>query len=229
MTPPRPSRTARWVIGLILTAVLTLITAFCGLIAVADAVAGPALAATAGPLDSRATATVLGVHTYSAAGEPVSADGDWAGGGGYAEIDVGFTVQGEREATTIDWPMNQALPAKGDRQTIAYRSADPEDSPRLASVTAPDPDPFPAATGQPSGPVSAAVIFGLLALLTLIGTVFWALAVPTATPRSQKPDALDWNQPPPAWPGPVAAASRLSSSPIPVADPPPPPGLVPPS
>ena len=257
MTQPRPSRTARWVIGLSLTAVLALIAVGCGLIALV-AVAGNAVAGSMDDdqLDSRATATVLDVDAYSWDDRSVPLTSSWAENGGYATIDIDFMANGEHEVTTIDWPVNRALPVEGKQLKIAYRFQDPEDGPELAPAgtdAAPVPSPFAGpASDPPSWPGSTAVITGLLALLTLIGTIFWAVSAQPATPRAKAPGGLDWNQPPPAWPqSPVAvpviaphpsaeakpqltdtlppAASQLSSSPVQVTNPPPPPGLVPPN
>ena len=241
MTSPRPSRTARWVIGSVVTALLALVALTFGMAALLSQVPDDAFGD--GPDDARrsarATATVLDVDAYDFSDHPVAVDSDWADDDGYAVVDIDFTGDdGGHEVTVIDWPQDRALPVEGDQLAISYDPADPENWPGLTEETVADaPGPLfgNAASDPPAWPGITALVAGLLAVGSFVATIVWARRVRVA-PAGQPPVWNDpWNQPtawnqPPGWtaqPPPPAAPSPIQdNSPTPVRSPD---NLVPPS
>jgi hypothetical protein len=148
MTRPRPSRKARWAIGLSFVGLFTLITLGATMVALGQALSGlggsTASASTGDPADdgwadSTTTAVILDVDVYNLDDEKVSRFFDREDGeAGYAEVDIEFrnngtAVDGDQISVTwMAWPDELPLPEAGDKVDIGYHSNDPENDPQLA-------------------------------------------------------------------------------------------------
>jgi hypothetical protein len=192
-----PGRGSRWVIGLVVTGVLALVSA--GFLVAA---AGIGLAR-AGALDAEswepgdysaaATATVLDVDVEGAVddfggfGDVEEDDDDSVG---WNSVDLQFEAPSETVVTTVEWPGDRPLPVVGDRILVAY---DPE-YPEWVSVSfedlgddgdvgtegrAVDTDPVPVLLWGAG--------FGAAALAALAATVVWARRAPKPAPRPAFP------------------------------------------
>ncbi len=211
MTRPRPSRKARWTIGLSLSAIFSVVALGATTVAfvqVVDAlpVADSQDADEPDPdwADSTARAKILDVDVYDVDGlkQPLSFDRR-GGVSGYALVDIKFRnneLSADLTRTsiaTMSWPGDQDLPEVGDDVKVEYNSYDPEwdveifgtgggdpvagIDPVVASAPVADPDPANAVTT----PVRRTIVVStLLALLSLIGTVIWARR---AAPAERKP------------------------------------------
>jgi hypothetical protein len=212
MKPPRPSRTARWVIGFAWTSVLALAAVCFGIVALV----GGAVEAidTTGPNDGgalvQASATVLDVDAYDFYDHPIGKGSDWAADDGYATVDIDFMVAGEHEVTVLDWPNDGSrLPSEGDALDIMYDATDPEYRPTLVNDTTEVPaDPVDPLAGQavdaPNWPGPVAAVLGVLAMVSLVATVIWAQRAAPASAGSPPPlgwngPSQNWTQPPPSW------------------------------
>jgi hypothetical protein len=216
VTRPRPSRKARWTIGLSLTILFALVASITTLTALVQSVDGGALASDYPPaLDRSAQGTVLDVDYFTIDDEPILDDDD--GGYDYVMVDVRYQVWDDYQQTdrtdvvTAEWDSSDPVPAVGDKIGIRYRSVDPEYLPALGSQFGPDPaaPPFPTADSvNRAGPISSGlrwtiVTSWLLTLVSLIGTALWARRAQPAEPAPAVWGQPSWGQPSwgqPGWP-----------------------------
>jgi hypothetical protein len=208
MTRARPSRKARWAIGLSTVTFFFLVTLGAIFVALGQVISaggfGDGIGSAKSWADTAATATILDVDVYNMDDEPVPRSFDRRdGAAGYAEVDIKFTndgnvVDGNRTSVTwMSWPDDMKLPEVGDHVKIVYHGGDPEYQPELAttaggtpvSILGPSTSNWQgAATGTESTGVTAPVrwtigVGGLLTLLSLVVTVIWARRADPATPE----------------------------------------------
>lgn len=225
MTAPRPSRRARWTIGLSLVALFATVTLGATVVALVQVAATVDSTSAAddsdgseGSVDSTAQATIIDVDVYDENDEVVRRTFDREGGwAGYAEVDIQFTNNGrspDGELTSVawmSWPDDLDLPLVGSTVGIEYDSSDPEYRPQLIGTEQGEPRPIvdQAFSGSETEDddeapaVSAPVRWtiagsGSLALISLIATVIWARRAEPAPGRSGDRPPLGQ----PAWPGP---------------------------
>ena len=226
MTRPRPSRKARWAIGLSLVGLFSLITLGGTVVAFGQLLSGLSDSAFEdgfsddGWADSTARATIIDVDVYDLDDRQVARSHERYGGtAGYAEVDIEFVNNGRNpdgaltSVTWMHWPDDRDLPNVGDEITIGYHAEDPENDVRLAdprgsggsgvgSVLGPSAGETAvlassATTTDEGGEVSASVrwtivISGLLALLSLVGTLIWVRGAPAPERAASGPPA-GWN------------------------------------
>ena len=144
MTRPRPSRKARWAIGLSLTTIFSVVALGASIAALAQLTSGldtesdPSSSTWA---DSTTKATILDVDVYNLDDELESRHYDREGGdAGYAEVDIKFKNNGKsRDGETkslawMSWPDELDLPEVGDEILVEYNSGEPEYLPQLSGT-----------------------------------------------------------------------------------------------
>jgi hypothetical protein len=211
MSSPRPSRGARWGIGLSAAAVALFVAVVAGAVALGQAAGGggecvsdpgaPGIFCTDDSLTEEALADVLRVVVFDPSVEGTggtSSDDPFAlGPGWYLDLEY-TTVDGEQvRAIDIAWPRTVAEPVEGSTVRIAYDPADPEFSvgsaEALAAARAPQAD-------EADGPAAALLwTAGLAATLaaTLLGvTVLWA----RRAPRPERAAPVGWYGSPYGYP-----------------------------
>jgi len=229
MTRARPSRKARWAIGLSVVTFFSLVTLGAVFVALGQLISGAGFADGTGSAeswtDTPATATILDVDVYNLDDEPVPRSFDRRNGAaGYAEVDIKFKNDGNvadgvrTSVTWMSWPDDEELPEVGDRVKIVYHASDPEYRPELAGASGGTPVSIlgpptgswqGAASGTESDGVTAPVrwtigVGGLLTLLSLVATVIWARRAEPATPsEGQHPAQLYPGQQYPTQPYPT--------------------------
>lgn len=213
MTRPRPSRKARWTIGLSLTTLFAVVASTVTLTALVQSVgeAGPLAGEYPAVLDRSAQATVLDVDYFTIDDQPILDADD--GGYDYVMVDLRFQVWDDYQSTdridvaTVEWDSAEPVPNVGDKIGLRYRSADPEYLPLLPGQYAdPAAPPFPTADSvNKGGPIPPGLrwtiaVSWLLTLVTLIFTVLWARRARPTEPT--EPTAQVWGQPSwgqPSW------------------------------
>jgi hypothetical protein len=190
---PRPSRKARWTIGLSLVTIFALVACGATMVALFQLTANlPAsdgyldeiteADASLAELDSTALATVLDVDLYDADDEPI-AQSEGPDEDGYVMVDVRFKdslqalewevydkdEEKSSHVVTMAWDQRNELPSVGDMIDIRYRSYDPEFAPQLGGPGNSDPD------RAAAPPLAAASATG--DVVTLGVPVRWTIAI----------------------------------------------------
>jgi hypothetical protein len=150
MTRSRPSRNARWAIGLSLVALFSVVALGAMAVAFGQLVSGWDTEGSGEPsewADATAIATILDVDLYNLADEKQNQYFDREGGyAGYAQVDITFVTDGlslDGPTTSVawmSWPDELDLPAPGDQVKIEYNAQDPEAWPALAGTAAGEPE-----------------------------------------------------------------------------------------
>jgi hypothetical protein len=150
MTRSRPSRNARWAIGLSLVAFFSVVALGAMAVAFGQLVSGWDTDSSGEPsewADATAIATILDVDLYDLADEKQDRSFDREGGyAGYAQVDITFVTDGRSldgpttSVAWMSWPDELDLPAPGDQVKIEYNAHDPEAWPALAGTADGNPE-----------------------------------------------------------------------------------------
>lgn len=189
MSAPRPSRGARWGIGLAVSGVLLLVGVVAGAVAIGQAAAGggpcvtepgaPGLFCTDDQYSGRAVAYVLAAEPVRETPTAGSFDAHWI-------VDLQFDTEAGEEVTAreVGWPYGAEVPLVGVQVGVAYDPVDPE----FFVVSAKSLDDAAARAASDGGAVSPAALWTTgagfaAALAALLGTVVWA----RRAPRPERP------------------------------------------
>ena len=197
MSAPRPSRGARWGIGLGVSAVLLFVGIVAGAVAIGQAAASggdcvtepgaPGLFCPDSSYTGRASATVTSSRPNT---DPLF--GDSADAPGWFLDLVFATEDGERvQAYDVAWPQGDTTPGTGSFVLVAYDPSDPELS--VASAVALDAakNAAPPARGASPAALWTTGAGFAAALAALLGTVVWA----RRAPRRERPAPVGWSAP----------------------------------
>lgn len=169
----RPRRGVRWVIGLSVTGVLAV--SAIGSLLIAGLMSIPIEDFDGGSLTATAQARVLDVDEYD--------DGPF---GTYTEVDVDFMTSTEHVVTVVEWPDDVPAPAEGDTIEVRYDPDDPEYWVEWVDGSSGSAEAPPGDVGSAEAIGDLLVTSGItggLAVLALLGTIFWA----RRAPRPQRP------------------------------------------